>query len=322
MRPVARRAHQRGVALITAILLVALGTILAASMAYENALTARRAQATFAFDQSLLVAEAGEAIAALALRESRKLNPGIVTPAQPWAMPFGPTEIVPGVTLQAWLEDLSGRFNLNSLVDPSGTINPQTLAVFENLLESLGLETRWAAQIADWIDADSVAYGPYGAEDATYLSQQPPYRTPNMLITSTSELLALPGFGRDRYLKLAPYVSALPQDAKINRCTAKGVVLDALIGAGHSEYAALDPQALAKLRAQDCHPSQAEFDQSFNGDQKAQGIADALISQSSDYFRLTSVVNIGTTQFALYSLLHQENGGAKFRAIQRTFTAD
>ncbi|HYK26046.1 MAG TPA: hypothetical protein VEV18_07290, partial [Steroidobacteraceae bacterium] len=55
--------RERGVALLTAILLVALGTIIATAIAYRTAMTARRGQGTFALDQAILVAEAGEAIA-------------------------------------------------------------------------------------------------------------------------------------------------------------------------------------------------------------------------------------------------------------------
>ena len=50
-------------------LLVALGTIIAAAVAYDNAMTARRATATFAFDQALLIAEGAEALAAYGLRQ-------------------------------------------------------------------------------------------------------------------------------------------------------------------------------------------------------------------------------------------------------------
>ena len=46
------RYRQRGIALITAILLVALATIMAATIGYENAMTARRGTATFAFEQT------------------------------------------------------------------------------------------------------------------------------------------------------------------------------------------------------------------------------------------------------------------------------
>src|SRR5580692_2568909 len=91
--------RQRGIALITAILLVALATILAATIGYENAMTARRGTATFAFDQSLEVAKAAEAIAAYALRATRQQNHTTTYPAQLWSHPYGPVDLVPGVTL-------------------------------------------------------------------------------------------------------------------------------------------------------------------------------------------------------------------------------
>ena len=63
-RRCAPRRAQRGVALIVAILLVALGTIIAATVGYENAMAARRGTATYAFDQSLLISQGAEALAA------------------------------------------------------------------------------------------------------------------------------------------------------------------------------------------------------------------------------------------------------------------
>ncbi len=51
---------------------------------------------------------------------------------------------------------------------------------------------------------------PDGAEDQVYTSQTPPYRTGNWPMMSPSELMNLPGFGADRYRKIAPYVTALP----------------------------------------------------------------------------------------------------------------
>ena len=61
-------SRQRGIALLVAVLLVALGTIIAAAIAYENAMTARRGAATFALDQSVLIGEAAESLAAYGLR--------------------------------------------------------------------------------------------------------------------------------------------------------------------------------------------------------------------------------------------------------------
>jgi len=320
VRPGARAlaARQRGIALLTAILLVALATILAATIGYENAMTARRGTATFAFDQSVEVAKAAEAIAAYALRATRQTNHTTTYPGQPWSTPYGPVDLVPGVTLEAWLEDTQGRFNLNNLVNPDGSTNPDGVLVFQNLLTALGLEPKWAQLMADWIDSDTVPNNPDGAEDSVYLSQDPPYRAANMFITSSSEILALPGFGRDRYLKLAPFITALPQGTTINLCSARAEVLDALGPAGTTNFA--DAQNLAKNRAEGCFPTRQDFDALFS-DPAARAKSDAMVTSISNYFTLTSIITIGTTQFALYSLLHQE-GDLRVRSIQRGFTAD
>jgi general secretion pathway protein K len=313
--------RQRGIALITAILLVALATILAATIGYENAMSARRGTATFAFDQSLEVSKAAEAIAAYVLRATRQANSTAtaVYKGQPWSTPYGPVDLVPGVTLEAWLDDTQGRFNLNNLVNGDGTTNPDAVAVFANLLTTLGLEPSWAPMMADWIDSDTVPNNPDGAEDSVYLSQTPPYRAANMFITSASEILALPGFGRDRYLKLAPFITALPQGTRINLCDAPIELLNALGPPGTTNWS--DPQNLAKSRAEGCSPTQQEFDVIFNNDPAARQKADALVTTQSGFFTLTSIVTIGTTQFALYSLLYQDNS-LRVRSIQRSFTAD
>ena len=106
--------------------------------------------------------------------------------------------------------------------------NPVAVKQFERLLGLLELEDKWAAVIVDWIDADVETEGTNGAEDSTYSSLTPAYRTPNMPITRTSELLAIAGFDLARYRKLEPYVAALPVGTAINVCTAPFELLDAL----------------------------------------------------------------------------------------------
>ena len=315
--PGARR--QRGIALITAILLVALATILAATIGYENAMTARRGTATFAFEQSLEVAKAAEAIAAYALRATRQTYPNETDRTQPWATPYGPVDLVPGVTLEAWLSDAQGRFNLNSLVDGTGATDPDAVQVFANLLTILQLEPKWAPMLADWIDADTVPNNPDGAEDSVYLSQTPPYRAANMFITSASEILALPGFGRDRYLKLAPFITALPRGTPINLCTAPIELLNALGPAGTREFT--DAAQLAKSRSEGCFPTPQEIGNFYSDDVNAGRKIAQMVTNKSSYFTLTSIVTIGSTQFALYSLLYQDND-LRVRSIQRSFTAD
>lgn len=323
--------------MLVAILLVALATILAAAVAYENAMTARRGTATYAFDQSLLIAQGAEALAAYGLRQIRQSDPQHIYPGQGWDKPLGPVEVVPGVMLEASLEDLQGRLNLNNLVNKDGTPNTAYVTAFAQLLEMLGLEPKWAGLVIDWIDYDIVPQNPDGAEDSVYMGQVPPYRTANRYITSASELLALPGFGSDRYQKLAPYVSALPKDTQINVCTAPGLVLDAFIGAGHSEFGA-NPQQLAQNRGNStgCFPTLANYVALLKpqtpsnvganvaptvGQNPRQGSVAQYFGQSSNYFRLTSFITVGSTEFNLYSLLYQDTNGM-VRPIQRSFTPD
>jgi len=313
--------QQRGIALLVAILLVALGTIIAAAVAYENATAARRGTATYAFDQALLIAQGAEALAAYGLRQIQQSDTSHTTyPAQGWGKPLGPMEVVPGVMLEASLEDLQGRFNLNNLVKPDMQPDPVQLQAFIQLLAMSGVETKWAGYLVDWIDGDITPSNPDGAEDSVYMGQTPPYRTANRYITSTSELLALPGFGRDRYLKLAPYVTALPYGASgtpVNICSAPDRVLNAYLG--HQDF---DADSLAKNRADapGCFPTKRDYEAAF-ADQKLLAQVRPKTALVSSYFRLTSFITIGSAEFNLYSLLFQDGSG-KVRPIQRSFTPD
>src|SRR5205807_10637408 len=113
---------------------------------------ARRGTATYAFDEALLVAQGAEALAAFGLRTVYQNDKKYIYGAQRWAKPVGPIEVVPGVMLEASLEDLQGCFNLNSLVAREGNPDPVQVAAFSNLLQSVGLETKWVGYVIDWID--------------------------------------------------------------------------------------------------------------------------------------------------------------------------
>jgi general secretion pathway protein K len=306
------RQQQRGIALITAMVLVAIAAVLATAIGFASAMSARRATTVFGADQSLLAGEGAEAMAAYVLKQSSGATMSL---DQPWAQPYGPFALGNDVTLEfAQIEDQQGKFNINNLAS-SGTTDNSQVQQFQQLLALLGLETKWAGILADWIDVDNEPNTPDGAEDSVYLGQTPPYRAANMPISSISELLALPGFGRDRYNRLAPYITALPPGNSINICTASGVLLDAM--SGKTEYSG-DPAALAAKRkdSNGCFPTLATFQQSLAGQAQAQ--ASNHFGTNSSYFRLRAVITIGTARFTLYSLLYRDLSG-QIRPIIRTF---
>jgi general secretion pathway protein K len=358
--------RQRGIAMLVAILLVALGTIIAAAVAYESAMSARRGSATLAFEEALLVGQGAEALAAYGLKtvmQSSKAGSsgGVdVYPAQPWAQPVGPLEVVPGVALEASLEDMQGRFNLNWLVDygssPFGgtnglngggnqpgtvqnglnglgngntalpgltgaTPNAGAVRAFNKLLQMLNIDPKWTDMLVDWIDSDNMPQT-QGAEDSAYLGQNPPYLAANRYLTSTSELLALPGFKREDFAKLAPYISALPPATPLNVCTAPWAVLDAF--STSSTFSSDQGAGLAKNReaAPGCFPDLTSYKTQNLDANDLQLAGDKRFGTTSQYFRLTSLVTIGSTEFNLYSLLYMENPGYLIHPIQRSFSPD
>ncbi|HEY4968493.1 MAG TPA: type II secretion system minor pseudopilin GspK, partial [Steroidobacteraceae bacterium] len=323
-----RMKNQRGVALIIALILVALATILASKLTFDGFLERRRAIGVLAAEQALHFGLGAEALAADVLAQDAQNSATYTTLAAPWAQPTQPLPITPQDdpegepigTLQGALEDMQGRFNLNSLGRMTRDVklntpvqDPQPLAQFQRLLSLVGLEPKWAAIARDWIDADDIPGSPDGAEDQIYTSQMPPYRTGNYPMMSPSELMNMPGFGADRYRLIAPYVTALPDaTAPINICTASANVLMSLSEKLMGDYS---PQVLAEGRKTGCFPDVNAF-RNIVGPQFLAEI-NGRYGTSSQYFQLTTRVTLGTTEFTLYSLLKRGNG--KTTPLLRSF---
>jgi general secretion pathway protein K len=299
--------RQRGVALITAVLVVALATILAVNVSFKGYLDQRRSATAFALDQGFEVAMGGEAWAADSLRRDKMQGSKTDDFTEEWATPIPPIPIEGG-EFEGVLEDMQGRFNLNSLVVVEGgehKVDKTAVERFERLLEILELEPKWARFIADWIDTDINAEFPDGAEDPTYTGLSPPYRTANMPITRASELLAISEFGLERYQKLEPFVTALPIGTPINLCTASPELLDALPKS--QRQFTMARENTAETRKQRCFPSKQDFERGLDSNEKEELIQGNVVDEQSSYFRATIWVTIGTTEYTLYSLLYRGN---------------
>ena len=297
-------------------MLVALVSIIAYDIWFSGALEQRRAFAVLSLERGFQYGLGGEAaVAKLLLLDSQNSAQQDYL-AEDWAQPFPPTEFGAAL-IEGRVEDMQGRFNLNSLIDPTtGTASQDRLDQFRRLLTLVGLETKWADLTVDWLDADLQPTFPDGGEDAIYSTQMPPYLPPNNAITSTSELLALPGFGIERYRKLEPFITALPADVHLNVCTAPAEVLDSL--SSTQQQFSTDKQALAKQREHACFPTILYMQTTISPADWNR--VQPILSEKSDYFRVTSVTTIGTAQFTLYSLLRR-NGGLS-QPILRSWSND
>jgi len=218
--------RHRGVALVTAMLITTLATLLATNLAWDNALDVRRTMVLLNRDQALQVALGAESLVITVLHQD--LEEGQTDHlGEFWAgdLPVFPID---GGEVFGTIEDLQGRFNINNLIDAEGRIDPDALEQFRRLLNALGLDPRFAGITADWLDANQDAEFPDGAEDSIYTGIIPPYRSANQLLTSVSELAALEGMDKATFDTLRPHIAALPGRTNINVNTATAAVLQSL----------------------------------------------------------------------------------------------
>lgn len=302
--------RQRGVALITAVVLVAIATVLATRIGTEAALDLRRTAGLGALNQAWQVALGAEAWAAQILSDDLA-NSTQDDLSEDWARPVPPLPIDGGM-IEGTVEDLQGRFNLNNLLKADGTVDDASVERLGRLLLSVGIEPRWAGTLADWLDEDTIDRFPDGAEDSVYSSQVPPYRAANGPITTTAELMSLPGFSLEDYVRIKPHVAALPVGTPINVCTATSNVLATLVegGTGFGEA-----EALLGNRRDGCFPRLDDLRVSMDDAQFA--ALQGSLSENSSWFRITTIVSIGTSQLTLYSLL-ERNAAGGVRAVVRS----
>lgn len=294
-QPNASAHSQRGVALITAILIVAMAAVIGTQIVWLDHLQIRRGANLVAMDQAVQYALGGEVWAGDILRTDRKESE-IDYPGEVWALEIAPIP-VPGGQIVGSLEDLQGRFNINNLITPQGEVNPAQLAVFERMLTELELEPALAIRVVDWLDADSEPSFPDGAEDDVYTGQTPGYRPPNSPVTSSSELLSVFGFDKEIFDLLDPHITALPVGSPINVNTATSLVLSAL----SDDITLLEAEGIVESR----------IEQPFEGIEEFAGRVDPQISLSdrTRYFRSTVKVSLGTVQLTMYSLLERDDTG-------------
>ncbi len=341
----ASRLRQRGIAVLTAILVVAIATVLAVNLLWGTSVDIQRTQSLLAQDQARLYDLGGEELAKHFLSKDAQGSVDTDDYGEDWA-----THIVNQFkegALEGWLIDQQGLFDLNSLVD-SGTTkaDPQAKEQFENLLvlvsEALdvpvdpGTATELAEAAIDWLDPDALPeLG--GAEDAYYTSLQPPYVPANFWFTSISELQAVRGFTPEILRVLWPHVTALPRQGKpppgqtsarwpLNVNTATHLVLASLVRGKTVDDIKRACGEITKPET-GTNGCVTKYDSvtDFEADLTSAGITlPAPISQnlgvSSQWFLLTVTTTIGSTRSTMYSLL--ERDGTNVRARLRTLDAN
>jgi general secretion pathway protein K len=301
---------QRGVALITALLVVALATIAAVAMATRQQLDIRRTASLLHGEQAysyVLGAESwAQVVLARDLRES-----GIDTLEEDWSTQ-PPVSFVEGGSIFGRIIDLQGRFNLNSLV-AGGVPDNDAIERFKRLLRVLELDEMLADPLVDWIDGDIDVRFPDGAEDETYLLLETSYRAGNQPLADISELRLVKGYSAEVIEQLRPFIVALPEPTAINVNTATAEVLSTLA----EDLSLADAEALVDARGEEGFESVDSFLQDPTLD--AKDVAAASLSVTSQWFLMVSEANIGDGRARLASLIQRSPSGVLVVRRQREF---
>jgi general secretion pathway protein K len=135
-----------------------------------------------------------------------------------------------GGTITFRIEEENGKLNLNTLVNPNGTLNDAPYGVAQRLLKRLDLQPDLLDSLTDWLDTDEQPR-PGGAESNYYRSLKPSYKSGNKALDSWGELGLVKGFTgtvRDALRPCATIYGDGSATAAINVNTAPAELLVAL----------------------------------------------------------------------------------------------
>ena len=284
----------RGVALITALLIMALIATLTYTLEWNNALDLRRTVVMLNRDQAVQVALGAESWMQSLLRQDLE-DSTVDHLGEIWASDL-PGLPIDGGEVFGSIEDLQGRFNVNNLIASDGDTDQPSLQQFQRLLTALDLDPRFAGLTADWIDANQDAAFPDGAEDPIYTGLVPPYRTANQSLTSASELGAIDGIDKASLDVLLPHIVALPGRTGINVNTATGPVLQSL----DKNLSVADVDRLLEERE---GTGFADIGSTFSSLVKPEVLNQ--LEETTNFFRLKVIVRIDTVRITYFSILER-----------------
>jgi general secretion pathway protein K len=238
-----RRARQRGVAVVTALLLTTLAITIVASLFWQQQVQVRSIENQRLQLQKQWILRGALDWARLILRADLVTDAGKVDHLdEPWAVPLAETRLdqyvengradadASDAALSGSIVDAQSRYNLANLcwgkggnLCQKGEFNPSEVAVFARLLSSVRLDPGLAESVANVMIASQIR-----SEANNSSNQSKPIG-----LERVEDLLAVPGFSPEAIEKIKEFIIFLPiKDSKptpINVNTAPPEVLAARI---------------------------------------------------------------------------------------------
>ncbi|HEU4816715.1 type II secretion system minor pseudopilin GspK [Janthinobacterium sp.] len=249
MKPFIRPARQRGVAVITALLLTALAITVVASLFWQQQVQVRSMENQRLRLQTQWAMRGMVDFARFWLRQD---NPMLTALDGVWATPIEEARLDDYVdrekvdtekfdaTVSGRALDAQARFNITNLVDATGTVSKPYVQAYQRLLSNLQLDSSLAQATADAVlrarpkPRASGSDGKTPAAPASTGGGSEP-----VAFTQVEDLLAVPGYTPQIIEKLRDFIIVLPEITPVNVNTAPAEVLAAVTMLSLSEASAL-----------------------------------------------------------------------------------
>ena len=253
MKPVKLRARQRGVAVITALLLTALAITVVASLFWQQQVQVRSMENQRLRLQTQWAMRGMVDFARFWLRQD---NPSLTALDGVWATPIEEARLDDYVdrekvdtekfdaTVSGRALDAQARFNITNLVAATGNINPKQVLAYQRLLSNLQLDSGLAQATADAVlrarpKPRAASSGSDGGSDGKTATPASGGSSEPVAFTQVEDLLAVPGYTPQMIEQLRDFVIILPEMTPINVNTAPAEVLAAVTMMSLSEASAL-----------------------------------------------------------------------------------
>jgi len=321
--------RQRGVAVITALLLTTLAVTIVASLFWQQQVQVRTMENQRLHLQTKWILRGALDWARLVLRQDGMDSPTYTSLTAVWNTPLAETRLdqyiererVQGeifdATLSGRIIDATSRYNLTNLAN-GPVISPEHVKIYKRLLANLQIDPALADRTAKAVaDASPPLLAPVGT---------PPTPTPAPLVARTGspvaltqldDLLAIPGYTVAIVDKLREFVIVLPPPGTqgsvntqgaltVNVNTAPAEVISALI----ENFSVSQASALVARRKQAYYRQVSDFTGQLFG---ATPILATSFEVKSEWFLVTSRVRLDRAALDAEALVYRELTAPNFK---------
>ena len=308
--PHRRPARERGVAVITALLLTTLAISIVASLFWQQQVQVRSMENQRLHLQTKWILRGALDWATLVLFQDGIDHRDYTSLDQVWATPLAETRLdqyverqrVEGETFDASLSgnitDACSRYNLRNLGMSRGLPDPQQLDIFKRLLNNLQLDQGLALRIANFVAAGLPATMEEG-NDPTRQQAAPVVGAP-VKVLQVEDLLSVRGVTPAIVERLRPFVTVLPEKTPVNVNTAPAEVLAAVV----PDMSVSEANTLIVRRKQAAWRGLNYFETEIGDNRKP---AQDSASVKSDWFFVDSRIRLDRAALDAQALIHRSS---------------